>query len=1008
MSEKNKKDSKGEEEINIDFEKVKKFYNQHSKVIITILLLIIPIFFSIFFRAYPADLPITDQWAQNTVYNNVKSNILNQVNQQYPNLPDSNKQKLVNEQIEELREQNSAELNAQVKELSEYFKSKMKDETGQTYLLAIDPYFYLRHVQNCLEYGQTGTIYTNEIEDTSAQELVYPNINFDKKINWDGQRMAPIGASTKQNFHDSFGIFLHKFLSFFNKDQTVMATMFLIPIIICSLAVIPAFFIGKRVAGNIGGFVSGTILAINSNLLGRTAGGFSDTDSYNILFPLLISWLFIESLIQKDTKKRIMFASLSGLATGLFSFAWIGWWYMFDFILASIGIYVVYLVIKYLREGKKISKILKDKQFLPYIRSAASYVIASGVFVTIFSSFKSFLISVTNPLNFLAFKSVATKSLWPTIQTTVAELNAASFNTIISSVGGTLFFWIAIIGIALMFILRRRQKEISVQMSILLSLWFLGTIYASKSGVRFVLLLIPAFAVAFGTSIGLIFKKAGVWAQKSLELDKKIAQVIMIILLAVLFIQPLQAAHSVARREVPSMNDAWYQTLDKIDQEASEDAIINSWWDFGHWFITIADRRTTFDGAGQDRYMAYWIGRSLLSDNEEKTAGILRMADCGNNNAFIALNNEMNDTPKSIDILNNIILKDKEEAKEELLKYVSQEKADQVLKYSHCDPPENYYITSEDMVGKSGVWAHFGSWDFKKASMYKDVKKLKEAEGVQILTEEYGLDQDTASRYYYQIQNTEADQWISPWPSYVSSSSSCSVDESQIICTANVGGQGVRFIIDAETMDTRLDAQTDEVLRPHSVVYADEEKGIVEKEYNSSDFPYTIAIYPTDSGFRNIVMYPELAESTFTKLFFFKGHGQKCFSLFSEATQVTGGKIYVWKVDWQCAQDNNVLADITPQQIKASHILISTENRTSEQANDIIEEIEAQATPENFAQLATQYSNCPSSEQGGDLGYFEKGAMIPEFEEVAFSLDAGDISEPVLTQFGYHLIYRTE
>ena len=57
---------------------------------------------------------------------------------------------------------------------------------------------------------------------------------------------------------------------------------------------------------------------------------------------------------------------------------------------------------------------------------------------------------VTGPSYFLLMKSVAVKSLWPTIQTTVAELNAAPFNTIKNSVGGPLFFWIAVIGIGTM------------------------------------------------------------------------------------------------------------------------------------------------------------------------------------------------------------------------------------------------------------------------------------------------------------------------------------------------------------------------------------------------------------------------------------------------------------------------------------------------------------------------------------------------------------------------------
>ncbi|MBD3209916.1 peptidylprolyl isomerase [Candidatus Micrarchaeota archaeon] len=88
-------------------------------------------------------------------------------------------------------------------------------------------------------------------------------------------------------------------------------------------------------------------------------------------------------------------------------------------------------------------------------------------------------------------------------------------------------------------------------------------------------------------------------------------------------------------------------------------------------------------------------------------------------------------------------------------------------------------------------------------------------------------------------------------------------------------------------------------------------------------------------------------------------------------------------------------------QIRASHILLSSQ----EEAKSVLEELKV---GRGFAELAKKYSSCPSSEQGGDLGYFSKGQMVKEFENAAFSLDVGDISEPVKTEFGYHLIKVTD
>ena len=61
---------------------------------------------------------------------------------------------------------------------------------------------------------------------------------------------------------------------------------------------------------------------------------------------------------------------------------------------------------------------------------------------------------------------------------------------------------------------------------------------------------------------------------------------------------------------------------------------------------------------------------------------------------------------------------------------------------------------------------------------------------------------------------------------------------------------------------------------------------------------------------------------------------------------------------------------------------------------------------EKFGKLAKEYSTCPSGKKEGDLGYFTKGQMVKEFETAAFNLEVGKISEPVKTEFGYHLIKR--
>lgn len=89
---------------------------------------------------------------------------------------------------------------------------------------------------------------------------------------------------------------------------------------------------------------------------------------------------------------------------------------------------------------------------------------------------------------------------------------------------------------------------------------------------------------------------------------------------------------------------------------------------------------------------------------------------------------------------------------------------------------------------------------------------------------------------------------------------------------------------------------------------------------------------------------------------------------------------------------------VLEETVRARHILTDTE----ETAKQIFLEVTEKEM--DFAHAAEKYSKCPSKEKGGDLGYFKRGMMVKEFEDEAFSLPLHVVSDPVKTQFGYHII----
>ena len=129
------------------------------------------------------------------------------------------------------------------------------------------------------------------------------------------------------------------------------------------------------------------------------------------------------------------------------------------------------------------------------------------------------------------------------------------------------------------------------------------------------------------------------------------------------------------------------------------------------------------------------------------------------------------------------------------------------------------------------------------------------------------------------------------------------------------------------------------------------------------------------------------------------------------------GKIDIKEEDAKKYYSENKSKFETPEQVRASHILIKPDTNdpnadpnqakatAKAKAEDLLKQIKGGA---DFAELARANSACPSSKQGGDLDFFGRGQMTPPFEKAAFALKAGQVSDVVETQFGYHIIKLTD
>lgn len=121
------------------------------------------------------------------------------------------------------------------------------------------------------------------------------------------------------------------------------------------------------------------------------------------------------------------------------------------------------------------------------------------------------------------------------------------------------------------------------------------------------------------------------------------------------------------------------------------------------------------------------------------------------------------------------------------------------------------------------------------------------------------------------------------------------------------------------------------------------------------------------------------------------------------------GEVEITEKEIESYYEYNAKMYNQPKQVKAKHILLKVEQGDTEEVKNKVKKraekvLEKARKGEDFAALAKEYSEGPSKSQGGDLGYFKTGQMEPPFEEAAFALKKGEISDLVQTRFGYHII----
>src|SRR3989338_5059041 len=173
----------------------------------------------------------------------------------------------------------------------------------------IDPYYWIRYAQNIVDHGYPGDV----LKDGKS---------------FDNHQLAPLGRFVAPNLFHSYALaYFYKIMRFFTDIDIMRSSFYIIPLV-SALCVLFVFLIGRKISGNLGGFFAGLMMAVNGAFLSRSL--HPDDDVWVGLFPLAITWLFVTAMDAKKVRNTLIASVFAGLLTGLFSFSWNGWWFIFD------------------------------------------------------------------------------------------------------------------------------------------------------------------------------------------------------------------------------------------------------------------------------------------------------------------------------------------------------------------------------------------------------------------------------------------------------------------------------------------------------------------------------------------------------------------------------------------------------------------------------------------------------------------------------------------------------
>jgi hypothetical protein len=659
-----------------------------------------------------------------------------------------------------------------------------RDDAGRahTFLGDYDSYTWLRAARNILRHGDPCDARVDGVcRDTFT--------------------MAPYGYASPylESLHVRAIVALYRLVTWFDPQQPLPAITFYAGIVIALFGVPPAFAIGRRFAGPIGGFFAALVCGLHPVFLLRTFG--TDNDGWNVILPLYAMWGILAALRAPRIRDSLIGGACAGLVAALHAALWRGWTFGALVIAAGLaGALTLHALAWGWRRGT----------WRAWQAPGCRRVLATGLaFAAPLCLLLPFAApgTLTRGLRYVlpaaAWAAQELPIKWPSLFATVSELSAPSLGVIAAQSFGALIFLVGWFGMLLLLLPKRRWQAghfavlsasallyrylltaAGLSRSVLVALlslpllaalavelrdgdesdtddvaaglpvvaWLLGALLLSYQAQRFILLLAAPLGIACGVAIGRFYETLAAAAQTRTETRGPLPLALLTAAVLALALEPLRLARATAENYLPGIDRSWVDSLTQLRDTTPPDTIVFAWWDYGYWTKYFAERRVVADGGTLLTNISPWLARAQLAGSEAESVGLLRMLACGSDaapypekrhSARAALQRSGMDEVSAAAAIIDLARLDRAGAERYLTERgIDAARRDAVLAATHCTPPPGVLLLTNSQLGFGGWW-QVAAWEPARAAAVA-LQNLPESDAAASLATRFALPPESA------------------------------------------------------------------------------------------------------------------------------------------------------------------------------------------------------------------------------------------------------------------------